>query len=149
LTRLRRIRHEAMIEIADAAQWYEEQRPALGAELLDELESTIREALEHLKTSAEQGGAARCASIGPSPARASTRCLCYASAMSAQITMEELEAAMAAAVDEDGNDIRLAAAVARMTPEQRRQSDENIRKWATAFEAGRRKLRDASDDVPA
>ncbi|RZO48153.1 MAG: type II toxin-antitoxin system RelE/ParE family toxin [Sandaracinaceae bacterium] len=44
-----------MIEIADAAQWsqwYEEQRPGLGAELLDELESTIREALEHLETSA-------------------------------------------------------------------------------------------------
>lgn len=46
--------------------------------------------------------------------------------MSREITIEELEAAMAAGIDEVGNDMRLAEAVERMTPEQRRQSDENI-----------------------
>lgn len=54
---------------------------------------------------------------------------------------------MAAAVDEHGNDLRLAGAEAQMTPEQRRESDENIRKWAAAFKAGRRRLRDDPDGV--
>jgi hypothetical protein len=55
-----------------------------------------------------------------------------------EITIDELEAAMAAAVDEDGNDTRLAEAVERMTPEQRRQSDENIRRWVEQFRVGLR-----------
>ena len=50
--------------------------------------------------------------------------------MSREITIEELEAAMAAGIDEDGNDLRLAETVARMTPEQRRQSDENMERLA-------------------
>ena len=55
---------------------------------------------------------------------------------SQRVTIEELEALMAAAVDEDGNDIRLAEATARMTPEERRQADEILRAWAAAFQAG-------------
>ena len=47
---------------------------------------------------------------------------------SERITIEELEALMAAAVDEDGNDIRLAEATARMTPEERRQSEQNLKR---------------------
>ncbi|MEZ4340077.1 MAG: hypothetical protein R3B82_25940 [Sandaracinaceae bacterium] len=58
---------------------------------------------------------------------------------SERITIEELEALMAAAVDEDGNDIRLAEATARMTPEERRQSDENIRAWAAEVQSSLRK----------
>lgn len=42
---------------------------------------------------------------------------------------------MAAAVDEDGNDIRLAEAVARMTPEQCSESEENLRRWVEAARA--------------
>ncbi len=34
---------------------------------------------------------------------------------------------------ENGEDIRLAEATARMTPEERRISNENIRKWAEQF----------------
>lgn len=56
---------------------------------------------------------------------------------------------MATAVDEDGNDIRLAAAVARMTPEQRRESEENLRRWIEAARASvtRSDLRDAPDEL--
>lgn len=54
---------------------------------------------------------------------------------------------MAAAVDEDGNDIRLAEAVARMTPEQRSESEENLRRWV---EAARASLKRAQGrDAPA
>ena len=49
--------------------------------------------------------------------------------MGDEISIEELEAAMAAAVDEDGNDIRLAEWVAQMTPEERRASEENVRRF--------------------
>ncbi len=62
--------------------------------------------------------------------------------MAERITVEELEAAMAEAVDAEGNDLRLAEATARMTPAQRRQSDANIRRWAEAFQAGRRERTD-------
>ena len=55
--------------------------------------------------------------------------------MSQEITIEELEAAMAAAVDEAGNDIRLADAVVHMTQEQRRASEENLRRWVEAARA--------------
>ena len=63
------------------------------------------------------------------------------------ISIEELEAAMAAGIDEDGNDIRLAEAVAAMTPEQRRRSEENLRRWAEKAQNSLRSKRAASDDV--
>lgn len=44
---------------------------------------------------------------------------------------------MAAAVDEDGNDIRLAEWVASLTDEERRESEENLRRW---IEAARKNL---------
>ena len=37
---------EALIDLEEAAAWYEDQRPGLGAELLDELESCIATAIE-------------------------------------------------------------------------------------------------------
>lgn len=63
------------------------------------------------------------------------------------ITIEELEAAMARAVDRDGNDLRLAETVERMTPEERRESDRNIRRWVERFRLAIRSDRGASDDV--
>lgn len=54
--------------------------------------------------------------------------LCHTLAVVQEVTVEELEVAMAAAVDEDGNDIRLAAWVASMTDEERRQSKEDLRR---------------------
>ncbi|MEM9189220.1 MAG: hypothetical protein AAGF12_08595 [Myxococcota bacterium] len=65
--------------------------------------------------------------------------------MPERVTNEELAAALAEAVDEDGNDIQLAEAVARMTPEERRRSDENVRKFIGAARAS---LRTACDDEP-
>lgn len=44
------------------------------------------------------------------------------------LSMEELERALAEAVDADGNDVRLAEATARMTAEERRASDESLRR---------------------
>ncbi|MGE0784398.1 MAG: hypothetical protein AB7S26_01820 [Sandaracinaceae bacterium] len=68
--------------------------------------------------------------------------------MASPITIEELEAALAAAVDEEGNDVRLAEAVARMTPEERRESEENLRRWIEAAAASLAKQsRDSSDEV--
>lgn len=67
--------------------------------------------------------------------------------MSARISIEELEAATAAAVDDDGNDIRLAEAVAAMTPEQRRRSEENLRRWVENAQKSLRSQRPSSDDV--
>ena len=69
--------------------------------------------------------------------------------VSASITVEELEAAMAAAVDQDGNDTRLAEAVARMTPEDRRESEQNLRRWVDAARESLRRSgrRDAPDEV--
>jgi hypothetical protein len=52
-----------------------------------------------------------------------------------EITTEELEAAMAAAVDEDGNDVRLAEWVASMSDEERHGSDRNLRQWIDAARA--------------
>jgi ribosome recycling factor len=63
------------------------------------------------------------------------------------ITIEELEAAMARSIDRDGNDLRLAETVERMTPEERRESDRNIRRWVESFRLGIRSDRDTSDDV--
>lgn len=62
------------------------------------------------------------------------------------VTIEELEAAMAAAVDADGNDVRLAEWVASMTDEERRESEENLRRWV---EAARKSLRERGRSEPA
>lgn len=51
------------------------------------------------------------------------------------ISIEELEAAMASAIDEDGSDRRLAAWVEGMTDEERRESEENLRRWLDAARA--------------
>jgi len=48
--------------------------------------------------------------------------------MHARVTSQELEDAMAAAIDSEGNDTRLANAVAEMDPELRRESEENLRR---------------------
>ena len=52
-----------------------------------------------------------------------------------EVSDDELAAALRAAEDEDGVDRRLALATAAMTPEQRRKSEESIRRW---IEAARR-----------
>jgi len=44
---------------------------------------------------------------------------------------------MAAAVDAEGNDIRLAEWVASLSPEDRRASEDNLRQW---IEDARRRL---------
>lgn len=67
--------------------------------------------------------------------------------MARDITIDELETAMARAVAPDGNDLSLAETVERMTPEERRESDRNIRRWVERFRLGIRSDRDTSDDV--
>jgi hypothetical protein len=47
--------------------------------------------------------------------------------MIARVSDEELAEALEAAEDAYGNDLRLAEAVAQMTPEQRAQSEANLR----------------------
>jgi len=42
-----RIREEAEIELSDAAIWYEEQRPGLGHEFLDQVLSLIHSLPDH------------------------------------------------------------------------------------------------------
>ncbi len=37
---------EALIDLEEAAEWYEDQRPGLGAELIDEFDSCITAAVE-------------------------------------------------------------------------------------------------------
>ena len=66
--------------------------------------------------------------------------------MEDRVTIEELEAAMAANVDEDGNDLRVAEWVANMTDEERRESEENLRRW---IEAARKSLRERGRREPA
>ena len=61
--------------------------------------------------------------------------------MSEEISIEELEAAMAEGFDEDGNDLRLAAWVAQMTPEERRASEENLRRFVEEARASLRVTR--------
>jgi hypothetical protein len=53
----------------------------------------------------------------------------------AEVSDDELAAALKASEDEDGVDQRLAQATAAMTPEQRRKSEDSIRRW---IEAARR-----------
>ena len=57
--------------------------------------------------------------------------------MERRISDEELSRALAAAVDDAGNDVRLAEQTATMTDDERRQSDENLRRWARAAKASR------------
>ena len=52
MKRRRQIRPEALIELREAAEWYEEQREGLGGELVDEFERTLEDALGRLETSA-------------------------------------------------------------------------------------------------
>jgi hypothetical protein len=52
MKRQRQIRPEALIELREAAEWYEEQREGLGGDLIDEFEQTLEDALGRLKTSA-------------------------------------------------------------------------------------------------
>jgi len=56
---------------------------------------------------------------------------------------DELARALAQAVDEDGNDLRQAEAMARMTPEERAVSEVNVSAWV---ERARRDLRSHRDD---
>jgi toxin ParE1/3/4 len=41
-----------MLELREAAEWYENERGGLGAELIEEFEQTLDEALEHLEIGA-------------------------------------------------------------------------------------------------
>lgn len=62
------------------------------------------------------------------------------------VSIEELEAAMAAAVDDEGNDLRLAAWVASLSDEERREAEANLsRSLAEARESLRK--RNGVDDV--
>lgn len=61
--------------------------------------------------------------------------------MAREITTAELEAAMAAGFDEDGNDLRLAAWVASMTDEERQQSEEALGRWIAAAQESLREKR--------
>lgn len=65
----------------------------------------------------------------------------------AEVTDEELAIALKAAEDENGVDQRLAAATAAMTPEQRRQSEESIRRWIEAAHRSRESERAKRADV--
>jgi len=49
VSRKRRIRPEALVELREAAEWYEEQRPGLGGDLVEEFETTLDEALCNLE----------------------------------------------------------------------------------------------------
>jgi hypothetical protein len=49
-----------------------------------------------------------------------------------RVTDEELANALKAAEDENGVDRRLAEAIAAMTPDARRQSEANVRRWIAA-----------------
>ena len=51
MKRRRQIRPEALIELREAAEWYEEQREGLGGDLVDEFERTLEDALGRLETS--------------------------------------------------------------------------------------------------
>lgn len=51
MKRRRQIRPEALFELREAAQWYEDQREGLGGELVDEFERTLEDALGRLGTS--------------------------------------------------------------------------------------------------
>lgn len=60
-----------------------------------------------------------------------------------RISDDELAKALAANIDEAGNDVGLLALVASWTPEQRKRSDDNLRAWVTA---ARRAMKPDGDD---
>jgi hypothetical protein len=62
-----------------------------------------------------------------------------------EVSDDELAAALRAAEDEDGVDRRLAQATAAMTPEQRRKSEESIRRWVEAARRSREATRAEPD----
>jgi len=65
----------------------------------------------------------------------------------ADVTDEELAAALRAAVDENGVDQRLAEATAAMTPEQRQQSENSVRRWIEAARHSREQARAKRNSV--
>ena len=46
MTRSLRIQPQAELDVSDAAAWYEEQRPGLGIELLQELDSVMQRVVQ-------------------------------------------------------------------------------------------------------
>lgn len=50
-------------------------------------------------------------------------------------SIEELERALAANFDDDGNDISLADDLASMPPDVRERSEQNLREWSAAARA--------------
>lgn len=64
-----------------------------------------------------------------------------------EVSDDELAAALRAAEDEDGVDRRLALATAAMTPEQRRKSEESIRRWIEAARRTREATRVEPDRI--
>lgn len=46
MTRSLRIQPQAELDVSDAARWYEEQRPGLGNEVLQELDSVIQRVVQ-------------------------------------------------------------------------------------------------------
>ena len=52
MSRRRQIRPEAIIELREAAEWYEDEREGLGAELVEEFERTLDGALRDLEIGA-------------------------------------------------------------------------------------------------
>lgn len=46
---------EALTDLEEAAEWYEDQRPGLGAELLDDFDACIASAIENLGMGSRSG----------------------------------------------------------------------------------------------
>jgi hypothetical protein len=63
----------------------------------------------------------------------------------AQVSDAELEAALRAAVDDDGVDRRVADATAGLTAEQRLASERNIQRWIEAAKSGRKRTGDGKN----
>jgi hypothetical protein len=63
------------------------------------------------------------------------------------VTDEELVAALRAVEDENGVDQRLVAAVNSMTPEERRQSEANVRRWIAATRCSQESRRESLENV--
>lgn len=60
-----------------------------------------------------------------------------------EVSIEELQRALAEAVDADGSDLRLAESVARMSPSTRGRSEANLRAWVASAQASMK--RDSTD----
>ena len=63
------------------------------------------------------------------------------------VTDEELVAALKATEDENGVDQTLAKATEAMTPDERRQSEANVRRWITAARRSQESQRESHSDV--